>query len=256
VNLCGVLVPGGLSESSNPPYRPRRRLAGLVDDSTLAAVNIPEVPAGRIAAGHRSCRRGPPRRLEVDDGAGRWRHPRDRRIPRSVPRPQRCRRPSRDRHHQRTATRGVPRGVTVMDLLGKPVGAETIQRAALGGTWGGGRPRHARSGGLGAPLRGVAALLRGLRLWAQGTRPCRGRLRKRCLWDTEIVLAGRRHDRHLRRQEVLNRARRFWYWKKASTRAVPCRSQPLPCTGARASRPVWSGRGPARSWPRLMPSRR
>jgi hypothetical protein len=71
--------------------------------------------------------------------------------------------------------------VTVMDLLGKPVDAETIQRAALGGTWGGGRPRHARSDGLGAPLRGVAALLRGLKgpghpavpRGAQGTRPCR-----------------------------------------------------------------------------------
>ena len=55
-------------------------------------------------------------------------------------------------------------------------------------------------------------------MWARGTRPCQGRLRKRCLWDTEIVPAGRRRDKHLRRQEVLNRARRFWYWKKASTR--------------------------------------
>src|SRR6266481_5020198 len=111
-----------------------------------------------------------------------------------------------------------------MDLLGKPVDAETIRRAALGLAidrvdagrraafgWGGGRPRHARASGLGAPLRGVAALLRSLRVWAQGTRPCRGRLRKRCLWDTETVPAGRRCDRHLRRQEVLNRARRFWY---------------------------------------------
>jgi putative ABC transport system substrate-binding protein len=83
----------------------------------------------------------------------------------------------------------------VMDLLGKPVDAKTIERAALGGTWGGGRPRHARSDGLGAPLRGVAALLRGLKgpghpavpRGAQGTRPCRGRLRKRCFCPTSTV---------------------------------------------------------------------
>jgi len=75
------------------------------------------------------------RRLEVDDGAGRWRDPRDRRNPRSVPRLRGAGGPAvtdtTSEQRREESKRRASALVTVMDLLGKPVDAETIQRAAL-----------------------------------------------------------------------------------------------------------------------------
>jgi hypothetical protein len=117
-----------------------------LDQQELASRD-PRNPRRRSPAGLRAARKMSPsraytakptatsRRLEVDDGAGRWRDPRDRRNPRSVPRLRGAGGPAvtdtTSEQRREESKRRASALVTVMDLLGKPVDAETIQRAAL-----------------------------------------------------------------------------------------------------------------------------